>query len=212
MFNEKKLGEKIQAERKRLGYSLDSFAQKILTTRQTLSRWERGEGVGPSVTDLLKMCELFDCDFGYLVGEYDCRTREATDIHAKTGLSEDGILSLIELNNNDQKIKSAVFSALDVFLDWELLPMLAIRFNQYIAGELDNKDFYIMDHAGKNIGLLPNDAAFLLLQNAISDFLEFAKKDRGFSRRARRERVSGIPEAELDDLAADYENDLRRGK
>ena len=45
----------------------------------------------PQFEDMLKMCEVFDCELGYLLGEFDCKTREATDIQAKTGLSEKAI-------------------------------------------------------------------------------------------------------------------------
>lgn len=38
----------------------------------------------PQFEDMLKMCEVFDCELGYLLGEFNCKTREATDIQAKT--------------------------------------------------------------------------------------------------------------------------------
>lgn len=106
IYNKKELGKAIERERKSLKDSLETFAQKIKVSRQTLARWEKGEGVGPSVTDLLRMCEVFRCDFGYLVGEYACRTREATDIHAATGLSEKAItrLEVLRLLDDDESI------------------------------------------------------------------------------------------------------------
>lgn len=212
IFNSKTLGDKIQEERKRLGDSLDAFAQKINITRQTLSRWEQGKGVGPSVTDLLRMCELFHCDFGYIVGEYTCRTKVATDISAKTGLSENAIINLIELNSQDENVRNAIFNGLDVLLDWELLPLLAIRFTQYVSGEFGDNNLYITDNSGRFIDFSPNDASFLLLQNAISDFLAFAKNPDKLSRLARRKWVGRLTEAERVELAADFEDELRRGK
>lgn len=106
IYNQSDLGKKINDERENLGDSLATFAQKINISRQTLARWEKGEGVGPSVTDLLRMCEVFHCDFGYLVGEYACRTREATDIQEATGLSEKAInrLELLRLLDDDESI------------------------------------------------------------------------------------------------------------
>lgn len=106
IYNQSELGEKISEERNRLGNSLEAFSQKINITRQTLSRWEKGEGVGPSVSDLLRMCEIFNCDFGYLVGEYECRTRSETDIQAVTGLSEKSIerLEMLHLLEDNEAL------------------------------------------------------------------------------------------------------------
>jgi transcriptional regulator with XRE-family HTH domain len=94
------VGKRIQSERKRYiidgkSMSLDQLAEKISVARQTISKWEKGEGAGPTVWDLLRMCEVFGCDYGYLVGDYDCRTRTATDIQEDTGLSEAAIDNLL---------------------------------------------------------------------------------------------------------------------
>lgn len=97
------MGRIIKAERKKLGDNLDEFAQKIGISRQTLAKWESGQGNGPTVNDLLRMCELFNCDFGYLVGEYTCKKREATDIQAETGLSDSGINTLRSLDPKSKR-------------------------------------------------------------------------------------------------------------
>ena len=214
IFNQSELGKKIREERQHIGDSLESFSQKINIARQTLSRWENGEGVGPSVSDLLRMCEVFNCDFGYLVGEYDCRTRKATDICEQTGLSESAVFSLIEINNMNTKFKDAVFSALDILLDWQLLPELAVRFHQYLSGEYEGKQLYITDDLGKPIGFYPHEVALLLLQNTISDFLAFARlKHPGeLSRRITRENINRLSVEDHADMQADFENGVRRGK
>lgn len=214
MYNQLELGKKISDERNKLGDSLEAFSQKINITRQTLSRWEKGEGVGPSVIDLLRMCEVFHCDFGYMVGEYDCRTREATDICKQTGLSESAVFSLIELNNMETKLKDAVFSALNILLDWQLLPALAVQFHQYMSGKYEGKELYITNNLGEYIGVLPHEAAFLLLQNEISDFLAFAKSERPgeLSRRFVRENNNRLSIEECADIKEDFENGIRRGK
>lgn len=93
----KAIGERIKAERTREGYSitLDTLADKIGVTRQTISKWEKGEGTGPTVWDLVRLCEFFGCDYGYLIGDYACRTRIATDIREETGLSELAVTNLL---------------------------------------------------------------------------------------------------------------------
>lgn len=103
MNNIRELGTRIKEQRKALGYNLEDLAPKIGISRQTLAKWENGQGNGPTVNDLLRMCELFDCDFGYLVGEYTCKKREATDIQAETGLSDRGINSLRSLDPRSRR-------------------------------------------------------------------------------------------------------------
>lgn len=98
MFNAQEIGNLIKHEREEMGESLESFAGKIGVARQTLSKWEKGSA-SPSVNDLEHMCKGFDCDFGYLVGEYSCKRRPVTDIHAETGLSSETIKILCERNN-----------------------------------------------------------------------------------------------------------------
>ena len=58
--------------------------------RKTISNWEKGISL-PPLDIMLRMCDLFECDLGYLLCEYDTKTRSATDIQAETGLSEDAI-------------------------------------------------------------------------------------------------------------------------
>lgn len=93
----KTIGKRIKAERTRNGNSvtLDTLANEIGVTRQTISKWEKGEGNGPTVWDLVKLCEFFGCDYGYLVGEYKNRTRIATDIGEETGLSMLAVANLL---------------------------------------------------------------------------------------------------------------------
>lgn len=89
--------ERLKKERTAAKLTLDELGEKTSTTRQTISRWENGISE-PTVNDLMKLCEVFGCDFGYLVCEYDCRTRQATDIQASTGLSEKAVNTLEFMN------------------------------------------------------------------------------------------------------------------
>lgn len=92
-INFREIGRRLQNERKRYEIdgkpaTLDALADKVQVTRQTISKWEKGDGAGPTLWDLLRLCELFGCDIGYLIGDYECRTRITTDIRDETGLSE----------------------------------------------------------------------------------------------------------------------------
>lgn len=91
------VGERIKKERNRDNHklTLDELAARINVARQTISKWEQGKGIGPTVLDLQRMCDVFGCDYGYLIGDYECRTRKATDIRDETGLSELAIDNLL---------------------------------------------------------------------------------------------------------------------
>lgn len=115
MFNIKEIGKRIEAERKAQRKSRDTLAEEIGTTRQTLAKWEKGNGTSsPSLWDVVRLCDMFSCDFGYIVGEYDCKKRESTDIKKITGLSEEAAekitsLNSLELRFIDELLKNSDF-------------------------------------------------------------------------------------------------------
>ena len=52
------VGEKIQFYRKRIGLSQEELGQKMLVSRQTVSRWEMDKTL-PTVDNLLRLREIF---------------------------------------------------------------------------------------------------------------------------------------------------------
>ncbi len=101
-YNRKRIGERIKAARKEVGYSQGELAEKLglsLDSRQVVGKWEKGEKL-PHFELLLKMCEVFGCELGYLLCEYDCKTRVAADVTKVTGLSEDAANRLISINQS----------------------------------------------------------------------------------------------------------------
>jgi transcriptional regulator with XRE-family HTH domain len=96
----KQIGERIKKERKNAGLSQSSLMESINRPAgmyKEVGKWEKG-AVYPSLTDIIAMCNLFNCDIGYLLCEYDCKTWVTTDIHAATGLSEHSIYELKHLS------------------------------------------------------------------------------------------------------------------
>lgn len=63
---------------------------------ETYRRWEDGTNA-VNVEWIPVLCRHLYCDVGYLYGEYECRTRQATDVHEVTGLSENAIRVLSNL-------------------------------------------------------------------------------------------------------------------
>lgn len=97
-YNYALIGERIKNERKAAGYKshdalCDALRDKYgyAITRRTLGEIENGERNHYDADFLFYLCDLFGCEMGYLLGEYDCRTGRNTDIAAATGLSEKAI-------------------------------------------------------------------------------------------------------------------------
>jgi len=84
------IGERIKKERKNAGLSQSVLMESInrpASSYREVGKWEKGNEF-PTLNDLIALCNLFDCDVGYLLCEYDCKTWETTDIQVATGLSE----------------------------------------------------------------------------------------------------------------------------
>lgn len=94
------LGARIKMERKLAGLNQADLMEamgRAPGSFRVLGKWEHGTAK-PQFSDMVELCRVFDCELGYLLGEYDCKTRTATDIHAETGLSEKAIQRLRLLN------------------------------------------------------------------------------------------------------------------
>ena len=74
--------------------SNDALANAIGYSSRTVKAWLAGENPFP-VEALLKICDLFQCDIGYLTGEIDTPRHITTDVCEATGLSEDAANALI---------------------------------------------------------------------------------------------------------------------
>lgn len=61
--------------------------------RGTVAAWENGSAQ-ISLDSLFEICDFFNCELGYLLGEHEEKTRAATDITEHIGLSEAAIEKL----------------------------------------------------------------------------------------------------------------------
>ena len=94
-YNYKKIGIRIKQERKRKKWSQDRLIDElenhgIYIGRNSLSNIENGKvDVTQSNFRLIPvLCQLFGCDAGYLLCEYDERSWELSDVSKYIGLSE----------------------------------------------------------------------------------------------------------------------------
>lgn len=97
-YDPKLIGERIKEGRKNCrtteGKRLtqEGLANMLHYKRETVNAWENGKTL-PPLDVLFKLCDIFKCELGYLLGEpgYENGTRQETDIVNETGLSEDAV-------------------------------------------------------------------------------------------------------------------------
>lgn len=92
----KKIGERIRDERKNtLEYSQEQLAEQLECVRQTISAWENGDRINKiTLEQLFALCDILECDIGYLLCEYDTKRHINAGIPEETGLSEQTIENL----------------------------------------------------------------------------------------------------------------------
>ena len=95
------LGWRINEQRKAMNMTQDILADAVGFPRQRIGEWERNEAT-PDIESLKKLCEIFNCECGYLLGEHEGKTKAATDIHDKTGLSYSAIDALERMAKENQ--------------------------------------------------------------------------------------------------------------
>ncbi len=103
--------------------------------RDTLSRWESGLSF-PSLYWLDRLCDIFDCDLGYLLGEYPEKHRITAEVCEVTGLSEECVEELIK----DKKRIKANYGAKGVLS--QLLSAIGENRNRGFIKCLDELLFY----------------------------------------------------------------------
>ena len=83
-----KIGERLRARREELRMTLKVVGEKLNISLNQVSRHELGKA-NPTLELLLKYCEIYECELGYLLGEeeYLSGTKLNTAIEEKTGLT-----------------------------------------------------------------------------------------------------------------------------
>lgn len=112
--NKYKIGERIRKERIEAGYKNQSDFAVALglkeDSRQSVGNWENGIRL-PSLDIFLKMCDIFECEIGYLLCEFDCKTKEETDVQKATGLSNKSIRRLFFFRRRNKETNAYTFNS-----------------------------------------------------------------------------------------------------
>ena len=95
----KQIGQRLKERRKLLGYTQAYVGDIIFSEKddsgkcpdhaRTVSNHESGQPF--KFETLLKYCDIYDCDLGYLLGDYDESTHDLHFICSETGLSEEAV-------------------------------------------------------------------------------------------------------------------------
>lgn len=91
-YSKEVVGNIIKAEREKIGLSQSDLGKKISVVGKQVSNYEHGK-LFPPIDVLLKLCSVFDCELGYLLGEkqYAKGTKERTISADYLGLSEKSV-------------------------------------------------------------------------------------------------------------------------
>lgn len=104
-----KISKRIREMRKSKGMSQEKLIAEMKDiynlpiARNTLSKIENGEESAYTFDFLYTFSKMFDCDIGYLLGEYDEKKQEVHQLCLATGLSEKGINKLQEFKAENRK-------------------------------------------------------------------------------------------------------------
>lgn len=182
------IASRITEEREALGLTKEGLAERLNVNRNTITSWERQDIKGryPPLEDLARMCDLFNCELGYLLGEYNCKTRAATDIQAETGLSERAIDRLREEAQKSEIFRGTLSELIESPLSYSLVLGLAdykryMSFSPEMRADVGSENMSISDlsrmitPAGWAV-LSSGDAAEYWLQRAYETFCNMARE------------------------------------
>lgn len=113
-YNNNKIADILIEERKKKGWSQEKLIEKlaekkVYVGRNTISAIESSakHDIGKLSLELLTaLAELYDCEIGYLLGEYPLKTGRDTDIQAETGLSAEAINTIRGIRQESKNWKA----------------------------------------------------------------------------------------------------------
>lgn len=143
-YNYEVIGKRIKEERKRRRISQDDFIEmlekrNIPIGRNRLSSIENGKCAEKmELEKLVAICDIFQCDIGYLLGEYKEQTQDKHFICQQTGLTETAIDFLLP---HSQDWQTGVLSLLlEEYPDFlQVLANIHEYYNYYAKENNDKK-------------------------------------------------------------------------
>ena len=147
------IGKQIAKERKQRKISQDGFIELlnqrgISIGRNRLSAIENGKDSSFSLNELFSICDIFQCDAGFLLGEYEEKTQDKHFIHQQTGLTETAIDCL---RPHSQDWQTGVLSLLlEEYPDFvDVLASIYEYYGYYATAEKDKATFVRESYAAR---------------------------------------------------------------
>ena len=171
----RQIGKRIKDERRKKKLSQQKLADAVSsimvdsdpdykgTEQNTVSNWEKGVSL-PPLSKLIALSEIFDCDIGYLLCDYDEPTRNLADVVEQTGLSGKAATRLKTMAGRVNKEKQAGW--LNTMEEQELKALNTILENdyqmlyyiyQYIFGNYDSFSIATVNHSGQEKDIVEKD-------------------------------------------------------
>lgn len=171
----RQIGKRIKDERRKKKLSQQKLADAISsimvdsdpdykgTEQNTVSNWEKGVSL-PPLSKLIALSEIFDCDLGYLLCDYDEPKRDLADVVEQTGLSGKAATRLKTMAGRVNKEKQAGW--LNTMEEQELKALNTILENdyqmlyyiyQYIFGNYDSFSVTTINHSGQEKDIVEKD-------------------------------------------------------
>ena len=215
------VGKQIKDAREKAKLSREKFCDLVNERNEckkslmhdTLKQWERGVNQVP-LEWIPALCKVLNCDAGYIMGVYNENTYRIANACEDIGLKQSSVLNLKEIREEAEPIRIAIYDFLDDLLDSRSLSNIAISYQRYKNGALDDEDLSIVNNRGEFVEFLDNNARLLILQNAFNHFV-FNNSDelKGLmSRSYAREYRESLFMLEAAEWAEQLETDLTRGK
>ena len=113
---------------------------------------------------------MFHCDFGYLVGEYEEKTRPVTDIRAETGLSPEAVEVLRTLKRYSKGAELQLISKLITFTVHDGILETFGGFSGELFFQVLNDLLYLFKLQPKDE--IRKAGYYAIFQRLFSDFLE----------------------------------------
>ena len=142
---------------------------------QTISNYET-ENATPSFATLLKLCNYYNCDIDFLLGNIDTPHRAAADIKEQTGLSVEAAEKMLKGSKSGSSAFVADFISKMIEND-DLIFSLLRAGNEYTRiqdKEQLNEGTDIIDEGGGVLLMGKNDALHFLsfeIQRLLTDFV-----------------------------------------
>lgn len=103
-YNIEEIGKRLREEREKRKMTQAKLAKVLHVTNKQISNYERGILL-PPFEKLLDICDIFDCELGYILGEkeYENKTVLTTAVCNMTGLSAKSVESLMKITTDTEK-------------------------------------------------------------------------------------------------------------